>query len=149
MVTYAALIAVTLVSGFQQVHQHDRRAMDARGNIAMGFDQTKIAHRFIDRETGGEIEIKALAASDVQTIAQIHAHMKDIETAFASGDFSKPFFIHDEKVPGAEAMAAAKDSLEYRTELFADGGRLVIIAKDAKAKEAVHAFLRYQRGEHK
>ena len=131
-----------------QAHQHDKHAMDARGNIAMGFDQAKITHRFIDRDSGGEIEIKAMDAADAATIAQIQAHVKEIEKAFAEGDFRKPLFIHDEKVPGADAMAKAKASLEYRAQTFADGARLVIVAKDAKAKEAVHAFLRYQRGEH-
>jgi hypothetical protein len=122
--------------------------MDARGNLAMGFDQSKITHRFVDAPSGGQIEIKARDAADAATIAQIQAHVKEIEKAFADGDFKKPFFIHDEKVPGADAMAAAKDAIEYRAQIFSDGARLVILAKDAKAKEAVHAFLRYQRGEH-
>ena len=131
-----------------QTHQHDKHAMDARGHLAMGFDQAKITHRFVDRDSGGEIEITAKDAADAATIAQIQAHVKEIEKAFAEGDFSKPFFIHDEKVPGAEAMAAAKSAIEYRAQTFAGGARLVIVAKNAKAKDAVHAFLRYQRGEH-
>lgn len=123
--------------------------MDARGGVAMGFDQSKATHRFIDRENGGEIEIKASSAADAGTIARIQSHLKEIEKSFADGDFSKPFFIHDEKVPGAEEMAASKAALEYSTEILADGGRLRIVAKSAKAKEAVHAFLRYQREAHK
>ena len=123
--------------------------MDARGNIAMGFDQAKITHEFVDRDTGGEIVIRARQASDAATIAQIQSHLKEIEKSFAEGDFSKPFFIHDEDVPGAAAMIAEKAALEYRAETLRDGGRLVIVAKSAKAKAAAHAFLRYQRDQHK
>lgn len=130
-------------------HQHDKKVMDARGGIAMGFDQSKIAHRFIDGENGGAIEIRAKSATDAETIAKIQSHLKEIEKAFAEGDFSKPFFIHDEKVPGTEEMAASKTALEYRTEMLIDGGRVLIVAKNATAKEAVHTFLRYQREAHK
>jgi len=131
-----------------QAPQHGKHDMNARGNIAMGFDQAKITHAFLDRESGGEIEIKAKDPADAGTIAQIQTHVKEIEKAFAKGDFSKPFFIHDEKVPGAEAMTASKDALEYRARLLPAGARLVITAKTAHAKEAVHAFLRYQREQH-
>ena len=154
MVISTALAVLVLAGAAPQghqhtQHQHDKKAMDARGNIAMGFDQTKITHRFLDRENGGEIEIKAKRAADAATIGQIQSHLKEIERSFAEGDFSKPFFIHDEKVPGAEDMKASKSALTYKAEMLADGGRLVIVAANAKAKEAVRAFLHYQRGEHK
>ena len=139
------LLALTLV----QQAQHDKHAMDRRGNIAMGFDQAKITHTFTALDTGGEILIKAKDASDALTIAQIQKHMKEIEKAFAEGDFSKPFFIHDEQVPGAADLKAEKKSLEYRAQTLADGARLAIVAKSPKAKDALHAFLRYQGNEHR
>ena len=132
----------------QQAGQHDKHAMDRRGNIAMGFDQAKITHTFTALDTGGEILIRAKDASDAATIAQIQHHLKDIEKAFADGDFSKPFFIHDEKVPGADDLKAEKNALEYRSQPLSDGARLSIVAKSPKAKDALHAFLRYQSKEH-
>ncbi len=129
-------------------HQHGTHGMDARGNLAMGFDQAKVGHRFIDRDEGGEIEITARDAADAATIAQIQAHVKEIEKAFAEGDFSKPSFIHDEDVPGAKEMIAAKDALEYRAQPFDSGARLVIVARTDAAKSALRAFLKYQRAEH-
>ena len=133
----------------QQAHQHDKHAMDRRGNIAMGFDQSKITHTFTSLDTGGEILIKAKDSSDALTIAQIQKHLKEIEKAFAEGDFSKPFFIHDEQVPGADDLKAEKKALEYHSQTLADGARLSIVAKSPKAKDALHAFLRYQSSEHK
>ena len=114
----------------------------------MGFDQTKITHTFAASDTGGSIEITARDAADHATIAQIQAHVKEIEQSFAKGDFSKPFFIHDEDVPGARQMAAERQALQYRAESAAAGGRLVIVATTASAREALHAFLRYQQKEH-
>lgn len=145
----AAVLSLAAASAHQQAHPHDTHAMHARGTIAMGFDQAKITHAFTARDTGGEIAITAKDASDAATIAAIQAHVKEIEKAFAEGDFSKPFFIHDEHVPGAKVMADEKRALEYRAQSFTDGARLVIVAKNAKARDAVHAFLKYQRGEHK
>ena len=140
------LLSMALV---QQANPHDKHAMDRRGNLAMGFDQTKITHTFTALETGGEILIKAKDASDATTSAQIQHHVKDIEKAFAEGDFSKPFFIHDEKVPGADDLKAEKNALEYRSQTLGDGARLSIVTKSPKAKEALHTFLRYQSREHK
>jgi hypothetical protein len=143
------VLTILLSMVLAQHAQHDKHAMDRRGNIAMGFDQSKITHTFTPSDTGGEILIKARDAGDAPTIAQIRSHVKEIEKAFAEGDFSKPFFIHDEKVPGADDLKAEKDALEYRAHALSDGSRLVIVAKNPKAKDALHAFLRYQGKEHK
>lgn len=94
MVISTALAALLLAGAVPQSHQHiqpqrDKKAMDARGNIAMGFDQTKITNRFLDREDGGEIEIKAKSAADAATIGQIQSHLKEIERSFAEGDFCR------------------------------------------------------------
>jgi hypothetical protein len=143
------VLTLLLSLALAQAHQHDKHAMDRRGNIAMGFDQTKITHTFTTLDTGGEIRIIAKDASDAVTIAQIQTHVKEIEKSFAEGDFSKPFFIHDEQVPGADDLKAERKSLEYRAQQLGDGARLIIVAKSAKAKDALHAFLRYQNREHK
>src|SRR5688500_4151395 len=140
------LLALALT---QQAHQHDHGAMDRRGSIAMGFDQAKITHTFTTADTGGEILIQAKDAADAVTIAQIQRHVREIEKAFAKGDFSKPFFIHDEQVPGADALKAERRALDYRAETLPHGARRTIVAKSATAKNALHAFLRYQLGEHK
>ena len=42
--------------------------MMERGNIAMGFNQSKIVHRFIATSDGGKIVVTALNNSDSQTI---------------------------------------------------------------------------------
>ncbi|HET7390764.1 MAG TPA: hypothetical protein VFJ51_08060, partial [Nitrososphaeraceae archaeon] len=46
--------------------------MNERGNMAMGFNQSKIMHHFIATPTGGEIMIvAALNSTDNNTIRQV------------------------------------------------------------------------------
>jgi hypothetical protein len=45
-------------------------------------------------------------------------------------------------------MERRKAAIAYAYEDTADGGRVRITASDEEAKEAVHAFLRYQIREH-
>lgn len=55
-----------------------KKGMIERGNIAMGFNQSKIMHHFIATPSGGEIMIVALNNSDNNTIKQIRDHVMDI-----------------------------------------------------------------------
>lgn len=56
--------------------------MMERGNIAMGFDQSKIAHRFIATSDGGKIVETALNSTDRQTIKEIKNHLVEIQESF-------------------------------------------------------------------
>ena len=75
-------------------------SMLARGNLAMRFNQSKIMHHFLATATGGEIMIVALNSSDVKTIRQIRNHVIEIQKEFSQDNFTKPFFIHAQEVPG-------------------------------------------------
>ena len=87
--------------------------MTERGNVAMGFNQYKITHQFIPTPFGGEIIITALNASDKETINQIKNHVSEIQKEFSQGNFTRPFFIHAQQVPGTEVMYEKKDLIEY------------------------------------
>ena len=71
-----------------------------RGDIVMGFNQNIIVHQFVATPSGGKIIILALNGSDKQTINQIKDHVMDIRKEFSEGNFTKPFFIHAQEVPG-------------------------------------------------
>jgi hypothetical protein len=79
--------------------------MMKRGNLAMGFDQTTIAHEFSSTKDGGQIKVTALDENDNQTITEIRSHTRDIQKDFTDGNFTKLFFIHAESVPGTDAMS--------------------------------------------
>lgn len=123
-------------------------AVQARGKIAMGVDQYTSVHRFDDLPDGGRIELQRDPA-DTAGVATIRAHLREISDAFAAGDFATPGFVHDQEVPGVKEMAARKASIRYRFEPLPGGGAVRIVTSDPEALKAVHAFLAFQRSDHR
>lgn len=120
-----------------------------RGALAMGFDQDRTVHHFVLRAGGGEIVVTAKAANDAELIAQVRAHFQEIAGSFGAGLFDKPLATHGEMPAGAETLAANKAQVTYRYDPLPAGARVIIETRDKTTLEAVHAFLRYQIGEHK
>ncbi len=120
-----------------------------RGNIAMGFNQNKISHQFISTPAGGIIKISALDSSDHKTIAQIKSHTRYIQNEFADGNFTKPFYIHAQNVPGTNVMNQKKDLIEYRIDDMKNGSSLTLISNDKELTKAINQFMTFQSGEHK
>lgn len=126
---------------------HDMGMME-RGNMAMGFDQTKIMHHFIATTTGGKIMIMALDGGDAKTISEIRAHVKDIQHEFSQGNFTRPFYIHAQVVPGTQVMAEKKDLIQYSTRQIEDGEVLVLTTHDAELLDAIKQFMDFQSSQH-
>ena len=126
----------------------DQSAMLARGDIAMGFDQNKIMHHFMATPTGGQIMIVALDGSDKETISQIKTHVLDIQQEFSQGNFTKPFFIHAQEVPGTKVMAEKKNLIKYSVEGLDNGATLVLTTDDSELLQAIQQFMEFQRSEH-
>jgi hypothetical protein len=142
-----ALAAMTTSASAQTDHAH--HDMEDRGNQGMGFAQDKTTHHFLLRKDGGTIQVTANSADDKASIEHIRMHLGHIRAAFQSGDFNIPGFVHDQTPPGVPAMVKLKDQINYRYEEIAQGGRVIINAKNAEAVEAVQSFLRFQITEHK
>jgi hypothetical protein len=122
--------------------------MMKRGDIVMGFDQNKISHQFSGNAAGGEITITALNGSDIETIKQIQTHILDIQKEFSVGNFTRPFFIHAEEVPGTKVMAEKKDLIKYDMSQMKNGSRLVLTANNTDLINAINEFMKFQAGEH-
>ena len=122
-------------------------AMQARGKMAMGVDQYTSWHRFDPLADGGRIALQRDAADTAGTAA-IRAHLKDIATRFAAGDFAIPGFVHAQQVPGTPVMAAQRAAIRYVFHPLPGGGEVRIVTRDSAAVAAVHAFLAFQRTEH-
>jgi hypothetical protein len=135
-------------------HEEHRAQMDKnrelkkRGAAVMGFDQETTAHHFRLSASGGSIEVLANDDDDTAGRDHIRTHLKDIATEFARGDFAKPFATHGEVPPGVKTMRSRKSALVFGYEDLPRGGAVRITTKDAKARDAVHEFLRYQIREH-
>ena len=119
-----------------------------RGEMAMGFDQNKIKHDFVETTNGGEIRISALDVNDIHTIHAIRTHVKEIQNDFSQGDFKKPFFIHDQIVPGTQTMTEKKDLINFSILDTEHGGVLILTTNDANILDAIKQFMAFQSSEH-
>lgn len=122
--------------------------MMERGNIAMGFNQNKIAHHFAATPNGGNITITSLDSNDMQTINQIRTHIMDIQKDFSEGNFTKPFFIHAQEVPGTDMMTKKKDLIKYNILELRNGSSLVLTTNDEELMDAISQFMKYQATAH-
>jgi len=123
--------------------------LNKRGGESMGFDQDAVTHHFRLTPDGGSIEITVKSAKDATTIAEIRSHLQTIAGDFSRGQFGKPVQTHVEVPAGRPEMRKSRRRIAYRYEELPEGGAVRIDTKDAKAMEAIHAFLRYQTTEHR
>jgi hypothetical protein len=119
-----------------------------RGDIAMGFNQSKITHQFIATSDGGKIIITALNSSDSQTIKEIKNHILDIQKEFSNGNFTKPFFIHSQEVPRTKVMSEKKDLINYDILEMDNGSSLLLTANDKDLISAIKQFMEFQARKH-
>ena len=123
-------------------------AMQSRGAHVMGVDQYSSRHVFEPLPSGGRIELQR-EADDSAGTAQVRHHLAEVAAAFRRGDFSAPFLVHAQDVPGTHIMTAHRDAITYTVRPLARGGEIVISSGDAAVVDAVHAFLAFQRQEHR
>jgi len=114
----------------------------------MGVDQYTSAHRFDDLPDGGRIELQR-DGSDSAGVRAIRAHLAHIARAFSAGDFTLPGMVHAQNVPGTHTMAARRGAIVYDFRPLPGGGEVRITTSDPEAREAIHAFLAFQRREHR
>ncbi|MDE1727874.1 MAG: hypothetical protein KGI02_05610 [Thaumarchaeota archaeon] len=126
----------------------NQTAMLERGNMAMGFNQTKIHHHFMASVTGGEIMIMSSNMSDIKTINEIKNHVKDIQYEFSQGNFTKPFYIHAQVVPGTGVMTAKKDLIHYSIKNIDGGSILILTTNDTELLDAIQQFMNFQASQH-
>ena len=123
--------------------------MQTRGAHVMGVDQYTSAHVFEDLPDGGRVVLDRDDPADTAAIVTIRAHMRDIATAFRAGDFTKPFAVHAQTVPGTAVMRARRAAISYEQIDRPRGGEVRIRTNDPEAVAAIHEFLAFQRREHR
>jgi len=123
--------------------------MQTRGAHVMGVDQYTSAHVFEDLPDGGRVVLDRDDPADTAAIVTIRAHMRDIATAFRAGDFTKPFAVHAQTVPGTAVMRARRAAISYEQIDRPRGGEVRMRTNDPEAVAAIHEFLAFQRREHR
>ena len=93
--------------------------------------------------------IVALNSSDSDTTKQIRNHVADIQKEFYEGNFTKPFFIHAQQVPGTKLMTEKKDLIKYTIRQMSNGSALLLTTNDQQLIGAIHQFIAFQTGQHR
>lgn len=114
----------------------------------MGVDQATSVHRFDALADGGRIELQR-GVDDSAGVAQIRLHLRAIASAFEAGDFSTPAFVHRREVPGTAVMSARREVISYDYRDLPRGGEVRVTTTDPEALRAIHAFIAFQRGDHR
>ncbi len=112
--------------------------MQTRGAHVMGVDQYTSAHVFEDLPDGGRVVLDRDDPADTAAIVTIRAHMRDIRAAFRAGDFTKPFAVHAQTVPGTAVMRARRAAISYEQIDRPRGGEV-----------RIRTILAFQRREHR
>ena len=116
--------------------------------MVMGVDQYTSAHVFEDLPDGGRVVLDREIAADTAGIATIRAHMRDIAASFRAGDFTKPFQVHAQVVPGTDVMRQRSASIAYEVIDRPRGAEVRVHSTDPVAVTAIHQFLAFQRDAH-
>jgi hypothetical protein len=130
------------------LHDSAFAELQQRGEAAMGVDQYTSTHVFDALPDGGRIELQR-AVPDPAGVEQIRSHLRQIAEAFRNGDFAIPGFVHDGEVPGTRIMAARREHITYTVRPLPLGGEVLIRTTDPQALDAIAAFMRFQRDQHR
>jgi hypothetical protein len=144
-------VALALLIGGCRGGDRDRQnfaALQQRGAHVMGVDQYTSAHVFEDLPDGGRVVLDRDDPSDTAAISTIRAHMRDIAAAFRAGDFSRPFQVHAQQVPGTAVMKERRAVITYEAAERPRGGEVRMRSTDSVAVQAIHEFLTFQRQQH-
>ena len=140
---------MVLLAACGKAKDADFAAMQERGQTVMGVDQYTSAHVFEDLPDGGRIILDRDSTGDTSGVATIRQHMRDIATAFRAGDFTKPFQVHAQVVPGTAVMGAQRSAIEYEVIDRPRGGEVRLRTTTPASVAAIHEFLAFQRTGHR
>ena len=143
----AAAKAVKSDAGGAAAHEH-LAAVNARGEVGMGFSQSATTHHFLLTADGGEIQVQANDVNDAADRDLIRRHLIEIARSFAAGDFHTPAFVHDQTPPGVAVLERLGPAVHYTYADLEQGGRVSLRTNSPEALAAVHEFLRFQIQEH-
>ncbi len=144
--TAAFVFLAAAASAFGQDHQ---TMVNEHGDHVMGFSHEKTTHHFELNYDGGVIEVRSNDARDTESRDQIRSHFRHIAQMFAEGNFNAPMLVHGVSVPGTATMTRLKAELHWNLQETPRGAKIVVVADNKEALDAVHEFLRFQIEDHK
>jgi hypothetical protein len=146
MIRPIAVFFLGAALAFSQDHQAQ---VNEHGDHVMGFSHEKTTHHFELNYDGGVIDVRSNDARDTESRDEIRSHFRHIAQLFAEGNYNAPMLVHGVTVPGTATMTRLKAELHWNLHETPRGAKLVVMADNKEALDAVHEFLRFQIEDHK
>jgi hypothetical protein len=127
--------------------QHE--GVNRRHDDATGVSHSASVHHFLLYPDGGRIVLEVKDVNDAVTSNRVREHLQRVVREFREGRFDLPVLIHDRTPPGAEAMSRLSSVIRYVYSPTTAGGQIDIVTASDEARDAIHAFLRFQIEDHR
>jgi hypothetical protein len=95
--------------------------------------------------SGGVLRVTVTDTANFDGAGRISIHLRDAAAQFARGDFTAPQFSQGQPPPGTTVMRQMRNRITYTSHSIDGGAELIISSQDAKAVEAIHQFLEFER----
>lgn len=120
-----------------------------RSAVEMPFDMAATTHVFTKMERGGTQRVVAKARDDVNQVALIRAHLRDLANRFRRRDFGGPGHVHGAGMPGLDRLrTAAPGALQIDYHDLPSGGEIDYRSDRADVIAALHAWFDAQVADH-
>ncbi len=148
--TCLAFAAAAYVPAAVQAADAQRLADIAkRGADVMPFDIEAKMHIFTKTDTGGMQSIVTKNNSDAEQVELVRKHLKDIQAQFLKGDFSGPWHIHGQGMPGlAQLQAAKRGQIKMGYRNIPGGAQVTYSTQVPKLVVALHSWFDAQLADH-
>jgi len=145
-----AVLTAFAFAGVALAADAQRQAEVARlGADVMPFSLKDTTHIFTKTKDGGTQRVIANKPSDVQQVALIREHLRNIRQQFLTGDFPGPTHIHGADMPGLQALkAAAPGQIKIQYNDVNAGAELTFRSADKKLVSALHDWFDAQLSDH-
>ena len=142
-------LGVLYTAGWLSLPQANRQAaVHDMGSQVMPFDLGQTTHIFEMTESGGVQQVIVDDPSDSAQIALIQQHLQHESMMFSSGDFSDPFSLHGEDMPGVIELAAGIDEIKIEYTPLSNGAQINFVTQDIQLITAIHRWFGAQLSDH-
>jgi hypothetical protein len=94
-------------------------------------------------EDGGMIKVTVGDAKDAASVTAVRSRLAAVASEFAEGDFSTPEFGIGDDLPGTADLKRAGERVAYVQSDMTNGALLRLTTRFARARSAIHEFLRH------
>ena len=111
--------------------------------VQRGWDRDAVTLNVYLFEDGGMIKVTVGDAKAVASVTAVQSRLATVASEFAAGDFSTPEWGEGDDLPGTAALKRLGNRVSYVQSDMANGALLRMTTRFARARSAIHEFLRH------